>query len=167
MRRYSYIAVVTACMVASFACEEPLDPIIAGKSLEHSDSLTFTFGGTVDIIDGIRYYRNVQVQGTLAYSTTFFDEASGIEEQIDSNTVGVSLFVTMWFKRSDDYQGVSQYWHAGGKSYELLSLAQDGTAMTHRRYLLGGVENTAFVNIEYLIERSDVLIHNIWISYEY
>lgn len=157
--------VVSAFLLASLACEETLSPVVVNSSATFSDSTTVIIGGTVDIIDGIRYYTGVHVEGTLTYYTEFFDEREESEARSAGGLVGVSLHVALRFRRINDYQGVTQKWHAGGKTYEILGLRGDGTAMTHKIYQLWGVEGNAFVNIEFLVQRSGVQVHNIWISY--
>jgi len=155
----------SVCLLASLACEEPLVPVVADSPATVSDSTTVTLGGTVDIIDGIRYYYGVHVEGTLTYYTELFDKPEEPETPQVGGRVGVYLHVALRFRRINDYQGVTQNWHAGGKSYEILDLRSDGTAMTHRIYQLWDVANSAFVNIEFLVQRSGVRVHNIWISY--
>lgn len=158
---------VSALLLTSLACEETLSPVLGDVPAPVSDSTTVALGGTVDIIDGIRYYKGVHVEGTLTYYTEFFDESQGSEILSRGGRVGVSLHVALRFRRINDYQGVTQNWHAGGKSYDILDLRDDGTAMTHKIYQLWGVANSVFVNMEFLVQRSDVRVHNIWISYTY
>ena len=158
---------VSAFLLASLACEETLSPVVGDVPAPASDSTTVALGGTVDIIDGIRYYKDVHVEGTLTYCTEFFDEPQGSETRSWGGRVGVSLHVALRFRRINDYQGVTQNWHAGGKSYDILDLQDDGSAMTHKVYQLWGVANSVFVNIEFLVQRSDVRVHNIWTSYAY
>ena len=106
------------------------------------------------------------MNGKLTYFTTFFADLDSAQIG-PAQRVGVSLDLRLEFQRINDYQGVSQHWHAGGKSYDVLDLEEDGTAMTHKMYQLWGIPNIAFVNVEYLISRVDIRIHNIWVSYEY
>jgi len=153
------------CLLASVACEEPLVPAVADSSATVSDSSTVPIGGTVDIIDGFRYYYGVLVEGTLTYYTEFFDEPGDSAAPPVGGRVGVSLHVELRFRRINDYQGVTQKWHADGKSYEILDLRSDGTAMTHKIYQLWNVAGSVFVNIEFLVQRSGVRVHNIWMSY--
>lgn len=151
---------LSALLLALLACEETLLPMEGGPPPTASDSVTIPLGGYIDFTDGIRYYRDVHVEGTLTYHTTFFDEAGRSE-------VGVFLHVAMKFRRTNDYQGITQNWHAGGKSNNILRLGEDGTALTHKFYQLWGVANSVFVNMEFLIQQSDVRVHSIWVTYEY
>jgi hypothetical protein len=165
---YRAIRIVAAvCVLGPLACEDPITPVISPPPVLPSDSLTFGFGGLVDIHSGIRYYRNVHVEGTLTYFLTFSDTSNTTGELTSPRTVGVFLFAKMSFRRDHDYQGVSQDWHAGGKSYEDLPIADDGRAMTLRLYQLMGIENTAFINIEFLVQNSKVYINSIWVTYEF
>lgn len=167
LRNVVTLAAIAMTCAAATSCNESIPSVFINDPVRSSDTTTVPLGGTVDITDGIRYFRNVQVYGTLTYHTNFFDDLERAQEVVNGGRVGVFLSVQLWFKRLDDYQGVSQNWHAGGKSYEVLELQPDGTAMTYRQYQLWGVEGTAFVNTEFLIQRSDVRLHSIWISYEY
>ncbi len=161
------IALLSILVVGSFGCEEVVTPLRLDGGQEIPDSTTVPVGGSVDIIDGTRYYRNVHVVGRLTYHTDLVDELARSQGGT-LGRIGVSLNLQLTFQRIDDYQGVSQYWHAGGKSYDLLELAEDGTAMIHKRYQLFGVTGLiAFVNVEYHISRVDVWVHSIWVSYEY
>ena len=157
---------VSVFLTGAFACEEPLSPVIVQPAGESSDSLTIPLGGTVDISDGLRNYRNVHIEGTLTYHTNFFDGLERSGGSTGGGRVGVFLHVAVKFRREDP-QGVSQNWHAGGKSYEILDVREDGTAMTSKKYQVWGVEERTFVNMEFLIQRSDVRINCLWISYEY
>jgi hypothetical protein len=161
------ILLASVVLVAVLGCEESITPIIVEPSRTVTDSAVVPLGGSVDITDGIRNFRSVHVVGTLTYYTTFFDDLARSEEGSSKGRVGVFLHVQFQFQRINDYQGVSQNWHAGGKSYDVLDLREDGSALVHKQYQLWGITNIAFVNVEFLILRSDVRIHNIWISYEY
>jgi hypothetical protein len=152
---------------AAISCEDPTFPVVVETPVIDRDTTTIRLGGTVDITDGIRKFKNVHVYGTLTYHTEFFDDLARASERTSAGRIGVFLNPQLQFKRVDDYQGVSQSWHAGGKSYDILPLQENGTAMTHKKYQLWGIPNIAFVNIEFLIQRSGVLVHNIWVSYEY
>jgi hypothetical protein len=157
----------TAFLIALLGCEEPLPPVIEGVAPQFSDSTTVPLGGTVDLKDGIRQYRGVQIRGTLTFYLNFFDVPADIHKGMAGGQVGVYINVQMEFQRINDYQGVTQRWHAGGKSYDLVPLQNDGTALLQKRYEMGDTVDKTYVNIEFLILRPVVRVHNLWISYEY
>ena len=160
------IALAGMFLLGSAGCDEVVTPIVVHNPAESVDGTTIVVGGNVDITDGTRRFRDVHVNGTLTYFTIFVADLARAQDE-PAERIGVSLDLRLEFQRINDYQGVSQYWHAGGKSYDVLDLEEDGTAMTHKMYQLWGISNIAFVNVEYRISRVDIRVHNIWVSYEY